>query len=383
MDMSRETQDWLNQYILVGNCKVRPMAWHNNPELRRQKGFQDNHFQDPIPYGVVVKRLFDWEALSVPKANLVSCDKKDANFFGPQGQPFRVVPTGQWEKVGNKHEYVGEEQGIIRSDTLSHIATHSGKYRVHDYKKFLLELHSNVIGDTLTIIGAGLLRLGAQAYVQVALPQTAHDETSGMKFLPYIMAATSLDGSIKTTYSAQSLLVVCDNTRDMALRQSERAGRIFTTKHTKNSLDIGAIRDVRQALGIIHRTADDMIAEMRELASIPVTRRQTIKVLDIIQPIPLKKDDASERSIKIAENKREVLLHTIFRDPIGGAVWAGSALGLVNGVNTYFTHYATVKGNRPERNMEKVIKGDFSDIDRDTVGALAKVLDRPDLAPTK
>lgn len=386
--MSKETMEWLNREILVGNCKERPAAWHDDPELRERLGLPNNHFQDPIPYQVVVDRLFNWHAISTPKANLVPCSKNDANFFGPQGQPYRVTPTGEWKKerdAKGKEVYAYEgEQGIVRSDTFGHIATHGKGYRIHDYKQWLLQLQSNVLGDTLTILGAGLLRGGAQAYVQVALPETAFDEMSGLKFVPYIMAATSLDGSIPTTFSAQSLLVVCDNTRDMALRQSEKSGQIYKAKHTSNSLETERIKDVREALGIIHQTTELMLSEFHELASISITRRQTIKVLDIIQPIPSADDPGvTERKVKIAENKRERLMHTIFRDPIGGREWSGTALGLVNGVNTWFHHYSTIKGNRPERNMERAIKGDFGTQDRDTVKALAAVLDRPDLVSAK
>src|SRR4051812_41823708 len=123
--MSRETHETLNRLVLVGNCRNRPKAWHNDPALRRRMGWKDNHFDDYIPAQEVIERLFDWEAESVPKANLIPCDKKDANFFGPQGQPYRVMPTGDWIN----EQFVGVEQGIVRSDNKAHLATHGGSYR--------------------------------------------------------------------------------------------------------------------------------------------------------------------------------------------------------------------------------------------------------------
>ncbi|QNJ59267.1 hypothetical protein SEA_MRMIYAGI_53 [Mycobacterium phage MrMiyagi] len=373
--MSRETREWLNEFILVGNCKERPMAWHYDRELQKSKGLADNHFEDPIPYQVVVDRLFSWEPKSVPKANLVPCAKRDANFFGPQGQPYKVMPTGTWND-----DYVYEgEQGIIRSDTKAHMATHGSGYKIHDYKQWLLRLQSNVLGDSLTILGAGLLRNALQAYVQVAMPRPETDDKTGLKFMPYITASTSLDGSLPTTFSAQSLLIVCDNTREMALRQAERSGTIYKAKHTSKSLDQNRIKDVREALGIVHKQADDFVAEMQELASISVTRRQWVKVLDIILPLPDPKDPkTSKRAMTIAENKREVMNHTYWRDPMMNNM-QGSALGVVQAVNTYANHYSQIKGNRLERNMEKMVKGDFGDIDRKTVLALSEVLNRPEL----
>lgn len=387
--MSLETREDLQRNFLIGNCKHRPRAWHNDPALREALGLEDNHYDEPIPYAEVVRRLFNWKAISVPKANLIPVTKADANWFhetikldsdgnpvlDENGKPVKVV-------VPVRVSPTDTEQGIVRSDTYEHIATHSSKYRIHDYESWLLRLQSNVIGDSLTVLGAGLPKRGAQAYVQVALPDTAKDDKTGVEFLPYIMASTSLDGTLPTTFSAQSLLVVCDNTRNMALRSAERSGRIYKAKHTSKSLDENRIADVRQALGIIHKTADDMITEFRELAAIDVSRRQVVKVMDIILPLP-KDDEASQRSISIMQNKRDSFLDVYYdRDPDTKGMMANqqnTLLGLIQGFNTWNTHVKSVKGNRFERNMERAISGDFGDFDIQVMKAAALVLDRPDL----
>lgn len=379
--MSMETREHLNEFILVGNCKMRPRAWHDDPELRERLGLPENHFDDPIPYQIVKDRLFNWQAIATPTANLIPCQQ----VTDEDGILVWDHEPEMWLDVENSSVphwiSMSTRQGIVRSDNHLELGNHSSSYRIHDYEQWLLQLQSNVIGDSLSIIGAGLLRNGAQAFVQVALPDTAHDETTGMKFIPFIMAATSLDGSIPSTFSAQTIYVVCDNTRDMALRQAEQSGRIYKAKHTSKSLDSNKIGDVRSALGIIHQTADAMMNELHELASISISRKETLKVLDIIIPIPNEEDqDFSIRKQTIAINKREKLAHSVFRDPMGGGDWVGTALGVVNGVNTYFTHYESVRGaTRVERNYEKTIKGEFADIDRGTVKAIAQVLDKPEL----
>lgn len=376
--MSRETWADLQQNFLIGNCDFRPRAWHNDPALREKLGLEDNHYNGPIPYGEVVRRLFNWKPVAVPKANLIPCKKADANYFyeAIDGHGNKVVVP---VKVSVTE---GIEQGIVRSDTLAHIATHSATYQIHDYEQWLLKLQSNVIGDTLTILGAGLPRRGAQAYVQVALPETLKDDKTGIEIFPYVMASTSLDGSLPTTFSAQAIDVVCDNTRDMALRQAERAGRVYKAKHTSKSLEVGRIKDVREALGIIHKFAEDIVAEFQELAAISVNRTQVKKIWDIIIPIPDLKD-ATQRKITIAENKQEVLNHTYWKDPMM-ANQQGTALGVVQAVNTYVTHYATVRGaERFERNIENSIKGKFSEIDQMTVQAIATVCNKPELVSSK
>lgn len=373
--MSMETREWLNQYILVGNCAKRPNAWHDDPELRRVLGLPSNHFAEPVPYKVVVERLFNWKAKAVPTANLIPCTKRDANYFLPED----VSIGGKTLKAGTPVRLsVSTRQGIVRDDTDAELGSHGAGYRIHDYEKWLLQLQSNVIGDSLSILGAGLLRNGAQAFVQVALPETVFDDSTGFDFWPYIMASTSLDGSIPTTFGAQNLFVVCDNTRNIALRQSESSGRIYKAKHTSGSLDVGRIKDVRQSLGIIHRTADNMIAELHELAAIKVTPRQWVKVMDIIYPMPDPADSPSKISVTRRENMREVLNHTYHRDPMCRD-YKGTALGAVHAFNTFETHYRTVQGNRVERNLEKVITGKIGDHDQLVIKAVAEATNHPEL----
>lgn len=90
-----------------------------------------------------------------------------------------------------------------------------------------------------------------------------------------------------------------------------------------------------------------MIAEFRELAAIKVTRPQVIKVMDIILPMP--EEDASKRSLTIMENKRDSWTFTtiVTLKPKGMMTnMQGTALGLIQGFNTWNTHSKSVKGNR-------------------------------------
>ncbi len=381
--MSRETRETLNRFVLVGNCANRPMAWHNDPALRAQKGWADNHFDDYIPMDTVIERLFNWEAEAVPKANLIPCDKKDANFFGPQGQPYKVSPTGTWalDPMTEEYEFKGVEQGLIRSDTKAHLATHGAGYRIHDYKEWLLNLQAKVIGvNQLSILGAGLLKNGLQAYVQVALPETVHDASSGLGFIPFMMIATSLDGSMPTTASRQSIWVVCDNTRDLALRQSAAANMIFTAKHTARSVDFEKIKEMRESLKLLVDTADEVLAETRELAAIKLTRRNWVKVMDIILPMP-KEDEASKQAIGRAKSKRESLDATYTSDPMCRD-YKGTALGGLHAVNTWWTHYRQIHGDefrRFQTNTEKVIRGGVKKIDQQTIQAIATATNHPEL----
>lgn len=374
--MSRETREDLHRNFLLGMCAQRPnaRAWHDEPALRARLGLEDNHYDGPIPFKEVVRRLFSWKPLSVPKANLIPCKKADANWF------YEIIDdtTGKKTSIPVRVSVTAEhELGIVRSDTGAHIATHGPKYKIHDYEQWLLRLQQTIIGDTLVIMGAGLPRRGAQAYVQVMLPEVAEDDKTGVKFMPFILGSTSLDGSLPTTFGGSTIWVQCDNTRDMALSEGVRAGLVYKAKHTSKSLDTNKIDDVRKALGLIHQTREAMIDELHVLSSIPVNKRQVQKVWDILIPIPDESDSA--RAYKIATNKQEVLNNTYWSDPMMGNQ-QGTALGVVQAVNTWQTHYATVRGmERFERNMSNAIAGKASEMDRVAVQAIAQVCNRPEL----
>lgn len=56
--MSNETRLDLQRNFLIGNCKNRPRAWHFDAELQRIHNLEPNHYDEPIPYADVVRRLF-------------------------------------------------------------------------------------------------------------------------------------------------------------------------------------------------------------------------------------------------------------------------------------------------------------------------------------
>ncbi|NKR23343.1 DUF932 domain-containing protein, partial [Rhodococcus hoagii] len=57
-----------------------------------------------------------------------------------------------------------------------------------------------------------MLRQGGQAWVEVSVPETLHDDRAGFGYRPNLLAATSLDGSLATTYGRTVTATVCDNT---------------------------------------------------------------------------------------------------------------------------------------------------------------------------
>ena len=57
-NMSLETTEICSAISYRRLRKHRPRAWHNDPALRARLGLEDNHYDEPIPYQEVVRRLF-------------------------------------------------------------------------------------------------------------------------------------------------------------------------------------------------------------------------------------------------------------------------------------------------------------------------------------
>lgn len=380
--MGMETSEWYNNFCLIGHTDKRGKAWHYQEAMQ---GDEPNHYPSGIPYADVVRRLFDWKPILVRTGNFVPCKKADANYFLPKldsdGTPIVNPDTGKEIVQPVRVMEVPGSSSVIRSDNYLHLAHHSKKWKIHDYEEWLLKLQSNVIGDTLDIWSAILLRNGAQACIQAALPETAHDDTTGMDFVPYIHAYTSLDSSLATTFAAQTLLIVCDNTMHAANRNADGAGRVYKAKHTSGSLSTNKIDEVRTALSLLHQEADNSLAFFHELAAIKVPDKKWVEVMDIILP-PKDPESSAARYVKARETKREHMNSVYHEDPMANT-WKGTALGVVQAINTYATHYASLRGNtRVQRNAAKLIDGEFEKVDSATLAALAEVLDKPELVST-
>jgi phage/plasmid-like protein (TIGR03299 family) len=344
--MSRESLTWLNTNTLIGFTDKRGHAWHWRAE---EQAGASNHYPGAIPLADVQARLFGWQAESRRLAVETPTDVADMSHLSEDGTPAR------WA-------IVQERQAICRSDntTGAVMGIFGPGYTRHQYDEWLLTSVANLLDDDLAISSAGLLRGGAIAWVEVSVPETI-TTPEGVAFRPNLLATTSFDGSIATTYKRTITDTVCDNTRELALSEKGQEVRI---KHSKNSTLL--LAPARQALEMIHTVADEFAAEIATLCSIDVTAEHWSRFLDAHVPTV---DEATGKALEgrprsLADNKRHKL-QKLYRNDPRVAPWTGTAHGVLQAVNTYNTHEAVIRGtNRAERNSLKTINGDFGRLDR-------------------
>jgi len=198
-----------------------------------------------------------------------------------------------------------------------------------------------------------------------------HDHHSGRGGVrPNLLATTSFDGSIATTYKRTVTDTVCDNTRELAL--SER-GQEFKVKHSRNSH--AQLAPARQALALVHSLGDEFAAEVAQLCATTVTPAQWQRFLDSQVPqVDATRQALTGRALTLADTKRDSLT-TLYASGPRVAPWGGTAHGVLQAVSTYDQHQATIRGgSRAERNSLKTITGDFGRVDRQSWHTLQPLL---------
>jgi len=346
--MSAETMEWLNSNILVGYTDERGHAWHYRQDLQ---GSEPNHYTGAVPTADILRRLFSWSAISAPVFVRVPATLDDATGVDEAGNPIKFIQAEN-------------RQAILRDDTLGLMKIFKGGYRSHQYGEWLVQNLSNIVDDDINFGSAGLLKNGAVAFVSLEMPESV-EIIEGFSVRPHLLATTSHNGMLATTYKSVSTFVVCDNTHAMAM--GEKTSQ-FKARHSKNS---GMrIQSARDALGIVHAMKDDIVAEVLALSSHKVSDAEWQKVLERLNPIPeMELDQSNKASVTRAENKRAELV-SLYNFDTRVAPWKGSALGVLQAFNTYNHHIVGANDNRVERNMMNALMGKTEQSDRKVLDLL-------------
>jgi len=346
--MSRETLATLNTSTLIGFTDKRGHAWHYRQE---DQGEQSNHYPGAIPVGDVTRRLFDFTAEARPVYVALPTDLSTADTIGPDGAPIRYAQ-------------VSDRQAITHSRTGDVFGLFTDGYTIHQFGEWLVESVSPLLSDTITIGSAGVLRRGAVAWVSVEAPESMTTR-QGVEFRPNLLAATSHDGSLATTYRMVATNVVCDNTMSTALRER---GPQYRVKHSRYSTL--RLADARDALGLLEITADNFTAGVQALCEQSVTDAQWSAFLAATAPIPAKPGRAQTLAVTKQDALRRLWNHDARVSP-----WARTAWGVVQAVNTYVHHEQTVRGaGRAARNMQRAVTGGVDELDRTSLTTLDRIL---------
>lgn len=340
--MSKESSLWLNTMTLIGFTEKRGNAWHYRSE---DQGAESNHYPEAIPVDDVLRRLFNFEVVEAPL----------------------YIPDGN----GGFSEVPGRK-AMVTDDTRDVMGVFKSGYLGHQYPEWLLDGPANLIDTSkgeLGIGSAGLLKNRAVAWVSVEVPDSI-TTPEGIEFRPNLLACTSFDGSMATTYKRVVTAVVCDNTLSAGLSEG---GQVFRVKHSSNS---GMkLAEAREALAIIHTVADEFAAEVAKLAAWKVTTREFDLLLDAMIPVPeIPAGKTVTAAFTRASNKHDEI-RKLYNNDVRVTPWKGTALGVLQAFNTYEHHVASRKGSahRAQVNMLRAVDGTTAAADNLVLSTLAGV----------
>lgn len=337
--MTSESFEWLNDNVVMGFGEKYGKTWWP----------RDDRFNNLYPGAIPMERVLEFFGRWRPVMADVLFETEDGKLIG----------DSEGAMVYYRHQPDSPLHG-------TRLGIHSGKYAQHDRVKWLVDNVSTMLDGDIAIASIGELNKGRKAWVQIESPETI-THSSGESFRPFIAAMTSFDGSLATTYKEGDTRVQCDNTLEMFFTE---AGKAVRQKHTKNSEAKFSIQVVRERLDLHIAT---YVAGLDELLATTVSGTQWGKFLDGYVPlVDTNGDDKTGKGRTQAENKR-MDLETLYHSDNRVAPWTGTAWGVLQSVNTWNTHFATVKNadSRLERQWDNFLTGKTSKAD----GEAKKILD--------
>lgn len=293
-----------------------------------------------------------WHGLGqklTPDAGIEVWTREAGLAYDVQRAPVQFTRPGDSEPAAFPERHV-----LYRTDTMSPLSVVGHKYQivqpsaVMDFFRALTE-HNGFQMETAGAIDGGR-RIWALARVSEGAPILDADVVR-----PYVLLATSYDGSMSTTAKFTSIRVVCHNTLTMSAGtngqgQTERdtAGSVVRVPH---SADFDP-KAVRMDLGIVFDHWERFLATTRRLARQKVSDEFTASFLKALLPAPEAETTPTGRKTRpVEQSKAYLAVMELFR---GGAIGAdlpeanGTAFGLLNAVTEYVDH---VRGGKPENRL--------------------------------
>ena len=347
--MSNETSEWLNQNVLVGFTTKRGNAWHYK---QSSQGDEPNHYPMSIPVEDVERRLFYWDARSYPVMISVPTDITDPDIDGLDealGTPIKRVRLSEWQAIG-------------RDDTHEVFRVFKSGYSIHQYREWLLTTVANLVDDSLAVASAGLLQNGGVAWVSIELPENI-DTPAGFSIRPQLLATTSHNGSLATTFKMTATAVVCDNTLSWGLSNS---GQMFKARHSKHSGF--KLQTAREALDLVHVAGDDVVTAIDKLSNVTISDLQFERIVNKLVPMP-SLATSNQAGVTRAENKQD-RLRSLWQSDHRVKPWRNTALGVVQATNTFNHHFLGTDKKRAERNMLNALNGKTMQDDMDVISIM-------------
>lgn len=245
-----------------------------------------------------------------------------------------------------------DRQALYRSDNSAALGVVGNNYRVVQPGEVLEFFRDLIDGHDFKLETAGCLFGGRKFW---ALARTGKDtKIMGQDVVsPYLLMATSCDGSMSTAVHMTSVRVVCNNTLRMSIGDKANKAQI----RVPHSAEFNA-QYVKSQLGIVGDAWENFLMNVEQLAKFKLGRDEAIQIV----ADELKDEWKNEEGDDMKEEEMlesSIILRRIISlyDGEGlGADYTSSqntAWGLVNAVTQFFDHEAGSKSADKSRTFER------------------------------
>lgn len=320
-------------------------------------------YEDFIPVGDVTDRVFNFQPV-----------EKNVQFTVPADAEADLDPKLTVVADLGGHVLVEDptRKTVVRSDTHLPFGNFREGYVPHEYNEWLIDVPAKLVDESrgeLGIVGAGTHRNGAVGYVQIAPRDPAFAADDALH--PYLIAATSLDGSLATTIVPSALRMYCTNALSMALHTAVEKVRYRHTRYSQVKVD-----DARVVLNMFVEQQDEYIAAVEEAMATPVSTTQFRHIIEALDPEPTG-EDATDRKLDNWTDRVDEYLELWTNDErvhTTGNLWAVEQV-----FNTRRQHDATFRrtegvSTRSERNSLSLLTGAADRQDGKVLEAAREVL---------
>jgi phage/plasmid-like protein (TIGR03299 family) len=248
------------------------------------------------------------------------------------------------DQTGMEH-FFPDRNVLYRSDNKAALGVVSNDYRIVHPGEVMEFFRDLIEGHGFKMETAGCL-FGGRKFWALARTGESVRIMGQDEIKPYLLMASSCDGSMATAVHLTSVRVVCNNTLRMSIGADASKAKI----RVPHSAVFDA-ESVKQQLGIVGDAWENFIGNIGLLAKFKIDRDQAIQIVADELKAEWKDKEGNDMD-QDAMLEASVVLRRIIKlydsDSLGNDFRSskGTAWGLVNAVTQYFDHETGGKGDK-------------------------------------
>jgi phage/plasmid-like protein (TIGR03299 family) len=278
------------------------------------------------------------------------------------GMDWTVNEADVQYKVNEEYLTFGDRRLLYRSDNNSALSVVSGNYNIVQPREVLEFFRDLTESRGFTMETAGVL-FGGRKFWALAKAGKSVTLLNEDEVKPYLLIATSVDGSMSTVAHFTSVRVVCNNTLRMSIGNNDRA-MIKIPHNAMLNPDV-----VKAQLGLAEENWDKFVTNVIELSNFKIDYDYAVQIvadeLKAANKIKILNSEGNPYTQQELIESSSVLRRIISLydgDGLGSKYKSseGTAWGLINAVTQFADHEAGSKKEDRSRAFERAHLTDWA-----------------------